>query len=259
MFEKKYTLLRSQRTRVHEILREVSLEPAEFSWCAETIAGTLVVSRLNHRDGEYYFQFSSYELNAWCVACPGMYRTMDYHHPRNWEEQEGLLRVWAQCLKRELDTPDPWADVARHRLALDGELSGEMVNEPIPAVEAEQMGQVLARLGDTLARELPLADGQAPLVQARLKYLADAARRERSRDWTYMALGALSSLVTALSLSDERTVRLWQAVRGELGAFMTVLPPRPETPVQRERRILGIRPVDNHGSDKEKSPKEPAT
>jgi hypothetical protein len=202
MFEKKYTLLRSQRLRVHEILREVSLEPAEFSWSNETIAGTIVVSRLNHRDGQYYFQFSSYELNAWCVACPGMYRTMDYQHPKNWEEQEGFLRVWAQCLKRELDTPDPWADVARHRLAFDGELSGEMVNEPIPAVEAEQIGQALARLADTITRELALANGQSLPVRAKLTYLAEAARRERSRDWIYMTLGAWSSLVTSLSLSD---------------------------------------------------------
>jgi hypothetical protein len=258
MFEKKYTLLRSQRSRVHEILREVPLEPAEFSWSNETIAAMLVVSRLSHRDGQYYFQFSSYELNAWCVACPGMYRTMDYQHPKNWEEQEGFLRFWAQCLKRELATPDPWADVARHRLAFDGELSGEMVNEPIPAVEAEQIGQALARLGDTIARELALADGQSLPVRAKLTYLADAARRERSRDWIYMTLGAWSSLVTSLSLSDEQAGRLWEAARSELGGFISLLGPKAMAPVQREKRILGIWPVDSRGSDKERTPKESA-
>jgi hypothetical protein len=258
MFEKKYTLLRSQRARVHEILREIPLEPGEFSWSTETIAGAHVVSRLNHRDGQYYFQFSSYELNAWCVACPGMYRTMDYQHPKNWEEQEGFLRTWAQCLKRELDTPDPWADLARHQLALDGELSGEMVNEPIPAVEAEQIGQALARLADTVTGELTLVDGQSLLVRTKLMYLAEAAKRERSRDWTYMTLGAWASLVTALSLSEERAARLGAMVRNELGPFISLLRPKAQTPPQRDKRILGIWPVGGHSSDSQHATGEQA-
>lgn len=86
---KKFTLLRSQRSRVFELLQEGQLEPAEFSWAKEEIAGSILVSRLNYREGTYYFQFSSHELNAWCVACPGRYRSMDYEYPKDWQEQEG--------------------------------------------------------------------------------------------------------------------------------------------------------------------------
>src|SRR5512142_2271751 len=128
---KKFTLLRSQRSQVFELLREAGLEPAEFSWVKEEIAGGIVVSRLNHRDGTHYFQFSSHELNAWCVACPGRYRSMDYEYPKDWQEQEGVFRNWAAYLKREIGIPDPWGRLAKYQAVLGVEPPDNVVNEPI--------------------------------------------------------------------------------------------------------------------------------
>ncbi len=254
MLEKNYTLLRSQKTRVYEILKEVGLEPAEFSWSVESIAGSLSVSRLKHRDGQYYFQFSSYELNAWCVTRPGLYRSMDYQHPKNWGEQEDFFRQWAECLRRELEVPDVWAEVARHRLSLDGELSGEAVNEPIPAVEADRIGEALSRFGDALNREFSLDEKRALLVMTKLNYLADAARRERSTDWMYMALGVWTSLAAALALPEPQAARFQAMAKAEWGAFMKLLRPSKEIPEHAdkpERRILGIWPIGGRRSNKQ--------
>ena len=43
---KKFTLLRSQRNRVFELLREVKLEPAEFAWTGAEIAGSIRLTSL---------------------------------------------------------------------------------------------------------------------------------------------------------------------------------------------------------------------
>jgi hypothetical protein len=237
MFEKKYTLLHAQKKKVRDILREAGLEPAEFSWSNVEIVEKLTVSRLNYRGGEqYYFQFSSYEVNAWCVACPGRYRTMDYWYPKTWEEQEGIFRTWAQTLKRELDTPDPWVELAKYRLILNGEPSGDVVNEPIAAVEAERIGLALIGLGDSAARALSLDDERAALLRARLAYLADAARRERSRDWVYTVMGVWVSVAAALALTEEQAAALWGMLRYDLGSFVNLLldravPPPPQTPI----------------------------
>jgi len=166
MFERKLTLLRAQKKRVYEILRETSLEPAEFSWSDERVVDKLVVSKLKHRDGQHYFQFSSCEINAWCIACPGLYRTMEYRYPKSWEEQEDILRQWAASLRSELDTEDPWQELAKYRPALDGGLSAEVINEPISADEADQIAQVLVRLGDEMTREFSLNAEQSLAVRA---------------------------------------------------------------------------------------------
>jgi hypothetical protein len=251
VIETRYTLLRSQKREVYEILVEAGLQPAEFLWSSETIAGALAVSRLTHRSGQHYFQFSSFEPSALCTACPGMYRTIDDHHPKDWGEQEGFLRAWAQCLKREVDTPDVWAEVAASRPALDSGCPGDLVNEPIPAVQADQIGLALARLSNALIRELSLADRRALLVRAKLVYLADAARRERSRDWMYMVAGIWASLVTALSLTEAQAARLQATAKAELGSLASLVRPKVQTPPQHERRILGIWPAGGHASEME--------
>jgi len=259
MFEKKCTLLRSQKKKVHDILREVDLEPAEFTWSDVEIVQRLFVSRLDHRDGQqHYFQFSSYEMNAWCIACPGMYRTMDYGYPKTWEEQEGIFRKWAESLKREMDTGDPWVELAKYRLVLDGELPAEAVNEPIPAVEAEQIGRALLRLADNAAQKLSLSEEQATLVRAKLAYLAEAARRERSHDWVYTAMGVWASMAVALSLTEGQAAILWGTIKSELGPFARLLRTSGQTPeaAQRKKGIFGIRPVAGHPSEAERNTKE---
>jgi hypothetical protein len=240
---KNYTLLRSQRNRVYELLRENGLEPAEFSWAKEEIAGSLVVSRLNYREGEYYFQFTSHEVNAWCIACPGQYRSLDYEYPKNWEEQEAVLRKWMQFLKRELAAPDPWGELAKYKVALGvREIQGEC-NEAISAVEAEGIGQALSRLADGLVRDLKLDEAGAAAVRAKLEYLAQAARRERSLDWVYTALGVCASLGAALALPESMTPALWEAFQKELGQYIHLtLSPGPGGPAQ--TRIVSVEPAN---------------
>ncbi len=220
---RKYTLLRSQRKQVFEILREAGLEPAEFSWSERQEAGgTIVVSRLDYRDPPYSFQFSWYELSSWCILCPGRYRSMEYEHPMNWKEQEASFRAWAQCLKRELESPDPWAEMAKYRIALNGEPSEAMLNEPISAYEADHIGERLLQLADQIERDMRLGDREATLVRGRFGYLAEAARRQRSRDWLYTALGVCITLAMGLGLNSDAMQVLWQQIGSHLGTVIRI-------------------------------------
>jgi hypothetical protein len=226
---KKFTLLRSQRSRVFDLLQEAGLEPAEFSWAKEEIVGSILVSRLNYREGLYHFQFSSHELNAWCVACPGRYRDIDYDYPKDWQEQEGVFRNWTHHLRREIEIPDPWAQLAKYQVALDGRVPETTVNEPISACEADRIGQVLTRLGQRIGQELKL-DGEAgTLVHGKFAYLAEAARRQKSLDWVYTALGVCASTALSLSLSQDEAIALWKLLQTEMGRLVHLATPGPQT------------------------------
>ncbi len=229
---KKFTLLRSQRSRVFELLQEGQLEPAEFSWAKEEIAGSILVSRLNHREGTYYFQFSSHEMNAWCIACPGRYRSMDYEYPKDWQEQEGIFRNWMRFLKREIEFPDYWGEMARYQAVLGVELPDSVVNEPLPAYEADRIKRALIRLGEQIGQELKLDGETVSLVRGKFAYLAEAARRQRSRDWVYTALGVCATTAMSLSLSPQGAAVLWGLVRTEIGRVVRLTESsRSSTPV----------------------------
>jgi hypothetical protein len=213
---KKFTLLRSQRTRVFELLQAAALEPAEFSWTKEEIVGGILVSRLNYREGTYYFQFSSDELGAWCAASPGRYRAIDYEYPKDWQEQEGFFRSWMNHLKREVEVPDPWETLARYRVAVGVLTPDGGGNEPICAEEADGIGRTLTCLGQRIGQQLKLDPEAVTLVRGKFAYLAEAARRQRSRDWTYTALGVCATTALSLSLSPERAAALWKLIETEV-------------------------------------------
>jgi hypothetical protein len=224
---KKFTLLRSQRTRVFTLLQEAALEPAEFSWAKEEIVGGILVSRLNYREGTYYFQFSSDELGAWCAACPGRYRSIDYEYPKDWQEQEGHFRSWTSHLKREVEVPDPWDILAKYRVAVGALTAQGEGNEPICAQEADGIGHAMTHLGQRIGQELTLDPEAVTLVRGRFAYLAEAARRQRSRDWTYTALGVCATTAMSLSLSPEKAAALWQLIETEVRRVVHVTDPTP--------------------------------
>ncbi len=217
---RKFTLLRSQRNRVFEMLGDAGLEPALFSWTKEEIPGNMIVSRLSYRNDIHYFQFSSHEGNSWCVCSPGLYRAVEYEYPRNWSEQEGVFRKWTSYLRRETAHPDFWDELGRYRVVIGVEPSEMMVNEPISAYDAERIEQTLGRLAGQIERQFQLDPDRMTLVRHRLVYLADAARREKSRDWVYTSMGVCAATAMALSLPQDKASDLWKLLGDEVGRLV---------------------------------------
>lgn len=217
---KKYTLLRSQKNRVFQILREEGLEPAEFKWIECELGGTLVVCRLNYRDGAYYYQFSWYELNSWCVVSPGRYRAIEYEHPTDWQEQETCFRNWARQLRREAEAPDLWGEMEKYKVVFSAVLPERLVNEPVPACEAEEISERMSLLADKIEQQLKLRSKESEFVHRKLGYLAEAAKRQRSADWAYASLGVFVAIATGLAMSRRRAKTLSELVQSELKGFI---------------------------------------
>ncbi|UCD51209.1 MAG: hypothetical protein JSW27_00985 [Phycisphaerales bacterium] len=216
---KKRTVLRSQKKRVFEMLREAGLEPADFEWSREQVNG-MMVSRLIHRSAGYYFQFSSYEVGGYCMACPGRQQLVEYDHPKSWDEQENHVRNWAGHLRREIACPDPWSELAKYRLPVAWAGGEDGPNEAISGVEAQAIAQQLSALADRIEAESDASEEQVAFVRARLAYLAEAAMREKSRDWAYSVLGVCATLAMVLSLDEDDTRKLWAMVKERVGAFI---------------------------------------
>jgi hypothetical protein len=142
---------------------------------------------------------------------------MDYEYPKDWHEQEGVFRNWAACLKREIEIPDPWGRLAKYQAVLGVEPPDNVVNEPISAYEADNIRQVLTRLGERIGQELKRDGAAVALVRGKLAYPAEAARRRRSRDWVYLALGVCATIAMSLSLSADGAAALWELMQHEVG------------------------------------------
>jgi hypothetical protein len=216
---KRRTLLRSQKKKAFETLRAAGLEPSDFMWSRVQVDG-MTVSRLSYRQGDYYFQFSSYEMGSRCTACPGLYQLVEHEYPKSWAEQEDHFRNWTQHLRREIECRDPWNELAKYRISFSRAGGEDGPNETISGVDAQAIAQQLSALADAIDAEYTLTAEQSTFVRERLAYLAEAAMREKSRDWAYSALGVCATLALALTLDEEQAPRLWHMIKERVGTFV---------------------------------------
>jgi hypothetical protein len=195
------------------------LEPADFAWSKEKVDNKAMISRLSHRQGDYYFRFTWYEAGSCCEASPGRFQLVQQDHPKDWAEQVVHVRNWARHLRREIRCPDPWAELAKYQIAIGPGSLEDMPNETISGGEAERIAEGLADLAKAIESEFELTGEQAHSVRGRVSYLAEAAKRQKSCDWAYSALGVCAAIAMTLSLSERSTARFCRLAENHIGEF----------------------------------------
>ena len=234
-----YTLLKSQKNEVVKILQGAGLEPADFSWTGEPSISDVQarVSRLNYRGSQFYFQFDFIRNEGWdnsrdrklstircCEFSPGKDAAVMREQPEHWVVQEGCLCMWIDCLKREIEAPDLWAEMEKYKVAFSLALPEQIVNEPIPIFEAEKISEKLNLLADKIEEQFELTNEQNQFVRNKLDYLADATKRQRSLDWAYTLIGVSVTIAVGLGLAPDKAKELWELLK-TIGEFIHLIGP----------------------------------
>jgi hypothetical protein len=96
-----------------------------------------------------------------------------------------------------------WAQRQRERQLLAAVPDEAVENTPFTAGEREEIAGQLRDLKDYMMRTHALSEEQVRLLDQRLDYLADAAKRVGRKDWFLMAAGAMLSYVLAAALPPD--------------------------------------------------------
>lgn len=226
--ERHYQLLKTQKNEIFKILQEVGLEPANFKWTHIDLmpSDDRVVLRLNYLDGKYYFQFMMNKDSNYhycCEVSPADEKAVGYKKSLNWYEQKTNVRRWAKYLKREIEAPDLWAEIEKYRATLPLVTGEQLVNEPIPAYETEEIYDRMQLLADKIEEEFKLNEEQSQFVRSKLNYLADAAKRQPRRDWEFMFIGVFINIAFYLVLEPVKVQQFWQFVKSIVGPFIHLI------------------------------------
>ena len=205
------------------------MEPANFSWKVNVASDTsvpppykdVIVPRLEYLEGEYYFQFEHYS----CTFSPGESQTVKYVRGMTFDQEvfDHVLR-WARYLKREIKAPDLRAEMEKYKTSVSIALPEKLLNEPIPANEAEKISEQLSSLADKIEKKFELTNEQNQFVRSKLNYLAEAAKRQRSMDWAHTLIGVSVTIAMGLALAPDRAKELWELMRS-LGEFIHLIGP----------------------------------
>lgn len=201
-------LTRWQRNEVFKAVQAAGLSPEEFYWDVGADE-----SCLRHRRSGAYFVFGG-------VAGDYVSRYQAGDDPV--EERTELsqyrltqqVQLWLWAVKRDIETPDLWAQLQRDAELFAAVSDEALGNTPLTTAEQEDIARRLRELKAFIGGTYSLSELQARRLEEKLDYLTAAASRVGRKDWLFLAAGVMLSYFVEVALPSE-------AARGILKTLLT--------------------------------------
>jgi hypothetical protein len=178
-------------------MEAVGLDPVEFDF-GRYGAGT----RVKHRWSESYFTFDREATLYVGDYVVGDGPTWPYR-VSSWSTLMRTVETWLDDVKRDIETPDLWAEL-QGAAGLLGVGSGDLAeNTPFTREEQEEITRQLQELAENAKREYSLSEVQMRVLNETVSYLVDAVGRLGRTDWRGLVIGMMLSFVLSVALPPD--------------------------------------------------------
>jgi hypothetical protein len=186
-----------QTNGIFETIRSVGLDPREFD-----LENSQVDARIKHKLSESYF-FVGGDAGHYVgrsVVGDGVDRQFDEF---SWQPLIARVRRWFEEVKRDLATPDLWAELQRETELLRGHSDDSTENTLFTPSEQSEIASRLLELKDRTTHAYSLSVAQMQVLDAKIDYLTHAADRLGRIDWRNAFVGVILGYLLVLALPPE--------------------------------------------------------
>lgn len=203
-------LLPSQKNALFLLVKDHGIDPEQIEYqehqYRRRLFTSLKVPRLVHVSGRFWFQVDFDDLTGFfCAYTPS---------PETYQQQERLeaswagvmtsAKAWLRLVKREIETDDLWAALVTERELFQNSGSEETSdNHPFTPAEMPEVRKCLKEIKAHVMKIITLTEAQTKIVEARFKYMEEAAKRMGRKDWISLVVGNLLGIVTTLALDGD--------------------------------------------------------
>jgi hypothetical protein len=206
------------RNNIFEAIKEVALDPREFD-----LKDSGAEVRIKHK---------------WSESCLIVRRESGYYagqsvvgdgpvwpySPCSWQTLIPRVSTWLEEVKRDLETPDLWAELQR-----EGELlrvgSNEVTeNTPFTPEEQREIARRLKKLAKHVRKTQPFSQMQMQALDEKLNYLVDASGRLGRKDWLNAFIGVTLAFMLGTALPQESARTIFMTFLQAIGLFYPELP-----------------------------------
>jgi len=120
-----------------------------------------------------------------------------------WTEVPEKVRRWAEEVRRDVDTPDLWADLQREREILTSARYEAVENTLFTPDEQVEVAKQLRAIKEYLKKTYSLSGEQMSRVEARFDEAEEAARGIGRKDWLLLFCGVMFTVVVTGLLPPE--------------------------------------------------------
>jgi hypothetical protein len=115
--------------------------------------------------------------------------------PFSWIVLEARVQDWAEDVKRDVETPDLWAELKREGEILSGARYADVQNTPFTPDEQAQIAEQLEQIKRSAQTTYALPDAQMRRLVAKLDEVLAASGRMGRKDWVLLFGGAMLGLI----------------------------------------------------------------
>ena len=120
------------------------------------------------------------------------------------------VSLWLGEVKRDLETPDLWAELQREAKLLGAGSNAVTENTPFTPGEQKEIAGRLKELAKYVRKTHSLSPAQMQALDEKLEYLVDASHRLGRKDWLNAFIGVTLGYMLSVALPPEsaRTIFL---------------------------------------------------
>jgi len=213
--------------QVFSVVAAAQLPPLAFRWMSQ-LSGPNLVSRLEHKDSNFYYLFD-FELNqyegveAFARYSPGDRVRVVQEFVGAWDGHSSHVVAWLKNLARELKAPNLWS--AAEQLATSAAEIDR--NEPFSMEERRVIGEQLRSIRQSIEQLRELDEAEEMLLDRRLKYLESAAGRVGRFDWRGLVVSVVFNIAWDPAYNPEQARALFGFFAGALANVVQGLPRLP--------------------------------
>lgn len=203
--------LKFQRNSIYEAVVAGGLDAAECNFTYDEVQW-----RISHAPSQSYFLIRSDPGKYTSTSVVGEnppWPTESY----NWASVPDKVKLWAEEVRHDVDTPDLWAELRRNPGVLTGAGYEDLENTPFTPDEQAEILEKLGEIKGLAERADTLSEQQKLSVEAKLDALAEAAARAGRRDWQLMFGGVILGLILQQLVPQEVTSTIVEMVGNGLG------------------------------------------
>ncbi len=142
-----------------------------------------------------------------------------------WPTVEERVERWARDVKRDVDTPDLWAEVQAEREIFTGDSFVDDDNSSFSQDEQAEIVEQVRVIKVFVQTSHVHDDAQWRSIEAKLDYIQEAAGRIGRKDWWLLVLGVMFELIATGLLPPNAVRDIITAAFHALGHLFKMPPP----------------------------------
>jgi hypothetical protein len=179
-----------QRIGIYEALEAGGLDPRECDLSEDDAE-----ARISHIPSGSHFTLGSSPLPWRGSYVVGDSALSTPYEAYAWTKVEEHVRRWAEKVKRDVDTPDPWKELQRERELFTGAGYADVANAPFTADEQAEIAEQLGEIKEYVQKTYSLSKEQTALMEAGFAELRASSRHLGRMTWRLTFLGVVFTFV----------------------------------------------------------------